>query len=238
MRLISSLLILMVPIFASANSFWNSGCKNTPWGPVKVGYSNTAYSSSAPVGVACSTVQETRTCAKKVLSGSFTNTSCLSGCAAGTTSNCNYVANASGASSGTCAGGYSGACSFSCTNGARAQVSNTCVSACGGTLVGGYCYYMGATGASCNATCSSHGGVNGATTNYSGHLGSQANCVAVLAAFGYSSGTFYDLSCGGAAYQIGCYYNTYSPGARGRCTDGTSYSATDMWSKPACACNN
>ena len=113
--------------FAQGNggSFWNQGCKSTPWGPVVSGFSGTAYSTALPAGP-CSGVSQTRTCSKRVMSGSFTSLTCTNGCAAGTTSNCDHSAVASGGSSGACASGYAGDCEYSCTNGARSLVSNNC----------------------------------------------------------------------------------------------------------------
>lgn len=224
---------------ANTGAFWNSGCKNTPWGPVKVGYSNTAYSTSLPAA-ACSTVSEVRTCAKKVMSGSFVNTSCTDGCVAGTTANCNYVANASGASSGTCAGGYTGACSYSCSAGARTLVSNTCVSACGGASVGGYCWYLGAAGATCDSVCATHGGcVVAGIRDYAGSSGTLANCVAVLAALGKGPGNQPDGSdfadegsgCGWQNYAgVTARYRIYSP--------VTTCAAVPSFASRACSCNN
>lgn len=112
------------------NSSCLDGCTGTPWGNVSSGYSNIAYSTASPSGIACSAVQQMRTCANGSLSGSFISTSCNSGCAAGTTSNCDYGADTSGGSSGACTSGYTGSCSYSCTNGSRAVVSNSCQSGC------------------------------------------------------------------------------------------------------------
>jgi hypothetical protein len=57
-----------------------NGCTGTPWGSVSTGYSNTAYSSSAPPGP-CSSYAQTRTCTAGTMSGTYTNTSCTNGCA-------------------------------------------------------------------------------------------------------------------------------------------------------------
>lgn len=129
MSVFVKILFGVLPVWAqlSSGSFWNSSCKNTPFGVMRSGTSRVAYSTPLPAGP-CTGVQETRTCNKNTLSGSFTNTTCVDGCVAGSTSNCDYTADASGASSGVCASGFSGACSFSCTGGLRAQVSNTCSS--------------------------------------------------------------------------------------------------------------
>lgn len=230
-------LIFISPAWALAhsttNAFWNSGCRNTPWGPVKVGFSATAYSSSLPTGP-CISVSETRTCARRVLSGSFTNTTCTNGCAAGTTSNCDYTANSSGQSSGTCASGYSGACSYSCTSGARSLVSNTCAASCAGTLVGGYCWYYGTSGGSCTTACSTHGGYNSATQTYAGDLGSDANCNAVIIALGKGSanpGAVSSTQGVGCIIYFGMTYGRYSGAATTAAASGSSI-------QRACACNN
>ncbi len=112
----------------SGAGFWKSSmsCKNTSWGNVANGASVTAYSGTAPVGVTCASVSEVRVCANTVLSGSFSQTACSSGCPAGTTSNCTYVANSHGGSSGSCDVTYAGSCSYSCSSGARTLVSNSC----------------------------------------------------------------------------------------------------------------
>ncbi|WP_157684594.1 hypothetical protein [Bdellovibrio bacteriovorus] len=111
---------------ASDNSCSPASC-NLPWGGTLAhGGSVTAYSSTAPVGAACSTVSQTRTCNTGTLSGTYANGSCSSGCAAGATSNCNYSASAHNGASGTCASGYSGSCSYRCNNGTRSVVSNSC----------------------------------------------------------------------------------------------------------------
>lgn len=231
------IITLIVGLSSASNAqtaMWNSGCKTSPWGPVKVGYSNMAYSTALPAGP-CSAVSETRTCSRKVMSGSFTNTSCTDGCAAGSTSNCNYVANSSGASSGTCASGFSGSCSFSCTNGVRAQVSNTCVSACGGTSMGGYCWYTDGSSSSCDVVCASHGGCNlTGTRDYTGSGGSLANCFAVMTALSVPGPNGSDN--GSVVLPgLGCYYSAVA--GRSRATGNTTTCAADGFQR-VCACNN
>ncbi|WP_157684595.1 hypothetical protein [Bdellovibrio bacteriovorus] len=139
---------------ASANSCAPASC-TLPWGGTLAnGSSVTAYSSTAPVGAACSTVSQTRTCSTGTLSGSYTNSTCSSGCAAGTTSNCSYTAAAHNGASGSCVSGYTGSCSYRCNNGTRSVVSNSCAVPTG-TWVNG-----GSSGAQCtnnvapSGTCS------------------------------------------------------------------------------------
>ena len=109
-----------------------NGCANTPCGPLASGGTCVAYSTNAPVGAACSTVQQTRTCTNGTLSGSYTHATCNSGCPATTVNNCQLTARAHGESSGSCASGYNGSCSYLCNNGSNVMVSNTCAVA-GGT---------------------------------------------------------------------------------------------------------
>lgn len=102
------------------------GCA-LPWGgTIAHGTSVIAYQTNAPTGVACSTIQQTRTCSNGVLSGSYTNSACSSGCAAGTVDNCVLPGRAHNQAGGSCASGYSGTCSYSCDNGVNVQVQNSC----------------------------------------------------------------------------------------------------------------
>jgi hypothetical protein len=75
------------------------------------------------------------------------------------------------------------------------------VSGCGGASVGGYCWYFGSYGDSCDDVCSDHGGTSTAgTVSYAGSSGSNANCQAVAAAV--SAGTW--LGDCSDMYGIGC----------------------------------
>ena len=60
--------------------------------------------------------------------------------------------------------------------------TTTTVLTCGGKSVGGYCWYLGALGASCTATCAAHGGVTDGTISFAGSGGSIAQCNQVLSA--------------------------------------------------------
>jgi hypothetical protein len=56
---------------------------------------------------------------------------------------------------------------------------------CTGQLVGGFCWFLGAPGASCDAVCTGMGMTcNPATETYAGSGGTDANCGSVLAALG------------------------------------------------------
>jgi hypothetical protein len=50
-----------------------------------------------------------------------------------------------------------------------------------GVAVGGFCWFVGGTGADCNSTCAAQGRVyDEATRTYAGSDGTNANCEAVL----------------------------------------------------------
>jgi hypothetical protein len=58
---------------------------------------------------------------------------------------------------------------------------------CDGIEVGGYCWYLGAAGESCDAVCSSHGSCDLAgTRDYIGSGGTLANCQSIATALGLS----------------------------------------------------
>lgn len=134
MKAVLGLFLLALSPAASAQlpggAFWrvSMSCKNTPWGTMANGASNTAYSTSLPPNV-CSAVSEVRVCKNTILSGSFTLTTCSDGCSAGSTNNCDYGIDVHGSSSGTCGFGYVGACAYACSNGSRSLMTNTCVPA-------------------------------------------------------------------------------------------------------------
>ena len=110
-----------------------------------------------------------------------------------------------------------------------------CSSPCGGTSVGGYCWYRGATNQSCTTVCGSRGGVNMAgTRNYAGSGGTNAGCTAVGNAFGIGgSATAYSASgtqgwgCGTAIFD-----NLH------RYTRTTAAGALQQYIRRFCACNN
>jgi prepilin-type N-terminal cleavage/methylation domain-containing protein len=118
---------------------------------------------------------------------------------------------------------------------------------CGGTLVGGYCWYTtGYSPVTCTQICSTHGGVNTATRDFAGSNGTDAQCAAVLTSLGFPNdwGIVCGLAmnangvlppsplpcvnaCGATStQQDGCIFEswsgTYNGGARGRCTNQTT----------------
>jgi hypothetical protein len=82
-----------------------------------------------------------------------------------------------------------------------AQKSDAPSQNCMGVNVGGYCWYQGAEDESCSEVCASHGGYHEATRYYAGSDGTNENCKAVLGAFGFSSGKFFETAQGG----LGCF---------------------------------
>jgi hypothetical protein len=117
----------------------------------------------------------------------------------------------------------------------RACNTQACVT-CSGLSRGGYCWYIGGNGQSCNTVCTSRGGVNAAgIINYVGSSGSLANCSAVLNALGFASATDFSIPPMFITGGLGCMN-----------VSGTSYRHTNMqtttdssWETAArvCACN-
>ena len=143
--------------------------------------------------------------------------------------------------------------SIGCTNDARIYVEWTGTAkttACGpaneGKLVGGYCWYLGNTGQSCNAVCSGRGGCNlTGTRNYAGSGGSLDNCATVLGHMGKYSYEYGD-STNSHFVGVGCsiLYNStwnYSNIPARRYNNGaTTCAATESFGNTymrACACN-
>lgn len=107
---------------------------------------------------------------------------------------------------------------------------------CGGDVVGGYCWYQGLAGESCDTVCSAHGGYNEATRTFAGSAGTNANCESVLDAIGIGSTTVSDVA-GPSADGYGCGYST-NVYARVRVLNpATNSSAADAMEIRACACN-
>lgn len=138
--------------------------------------------------------------------------------------------------------------------------SVTTVSGCGGVNFGGYCWYLGSSGQSCNAACSTHGGFNAATDTFAGSqnwntdaqggYAGDTNCASILNLFGYAVGDRawaerYDLN---PPYQnLGCHVvldATYGPFPfRSMSTIYDTSSSQFVSSSQsnlyrACACNN
>src|SRR5262245_59540823 len=76
-----------------------------------------------------------------------------------------------------------------------------------GQPVGNFCWFLGARGADCDATCAAQGMVyDGATATYAGSAGTNANCEAVLTALGHP-GSVVNAAPGGSG-GLGCYWFT------------------------------
>lgn len=103
--------------------------------------------------------------------------------------------------------------------------------ACGGVEVGGHCWYLGGSEATCAATCAAHGGYSAATSTFAGSDGTNANCQLVLNALGTAGGvTDWDDSVG-----VGCY-KWGSSGWRAP-TPTTTPEASASGYYRACACS-
>ncbi|HEU0117598.1 MAG TPA: hypothetical protein VFR09_03095 [Alphaproteobacteria bacterium] len=111
---------------------------------------------------------------------------------------------------------------------------------CGGTKMGGSCYYIGASGANCDTTCSTHGGSDqsGVQRVGSSDNGSATSCSTLATAMLASTVTAtYNASSG---YHSGCSYS----GTKGSyIVINDADSPTDVVSTPPtgfrfCACVN
>lgn len=116
--------------------------------------------------------------------------------------------------------------------------SATTEAGCGGVMVGGYCWYMGAANASCTSTCAAHGGSDDSgTINYAGSGGSNAGCsavaVAILGESGVTQVTTGTWHHGCVAYKMGASWWIM------RYTSGTTTAAASSSSEQRfCSCNN
>jgi uncharacterized repeat protein (TIGR02543 family) len=182
-----------------------ANCTGTLWGTMTSGTSNTAYLSATPAG-ACTS--ETRTCTNGTLSGSYTVTSCTSGCAS---TPCGALA-----TTGTCTA-YSTATADVCSSQVR-----TCTA---GTLSGTY------TNASCTinqytVSFNTNGGTGGSTASQTRNY----NTSAALTTNGFTrtgynftgwntaangSGTSY---ANGASYTITANATLYAQWVVGDCS--------------------
>ncbi len=109
---------------------------------------------------------------------------------------------------------------------------------CGGIEIGGYCWYLGAQGQSCDNVCASHGGYHEATRTYAGSEGTSQNCYHILEALGAppdSDGKLPAMD----SIDSGCYSDWFGTTSvfwqRG--TLPTTSSSRDSARQRACACN-
>ena len=109
---------------------------------------------------------------------------------------------------------------------------NVTTVACGGTEVGGGCWYWGSSGASCTSTCSSHGGYSDLTRTYAGSSGSGANCKTVLDALNANTGQSSPTTSSDTG--MGCFtYSAYRYWSTNATTEGAATGGRGR----ACACN-
>jgi hypothetical protein len=116
-------------------------------------------------------------------------------------------------------------------------IAGNSAAGCAGSVVGGFCWYLGAAGQSCTTVCASHSGFNAGTLTFAGSSGTLANCQAVIISVSgpYSGASTGDNVCGGV--KIGC---NLAPGNNAvRCNFGpTDASSTIVNAQRTCACNN
>ena len=105
---------------------------------------------------------------------------------------------------------------------------------CSGATVGGFCWYLGADGESCDAVCEGNGRVyDEATLTYAGSAGTPGQCGAVLQALGKN--LVFQSGCG--SNGLGCLFDDgYQAGVYCTSPDTTS-TASLFGSHRACACH-
>lgn len=97
-------------------------------------------------------------------------------------------------------------------------------------IVGGFCWYLGADAADCNATCAAAGkAYDTATATYAGSGGTNANCTAV----GQALDPLANFFGSGVGIGMGCWENS---GALLRETAPTTATASEPGALRACAC--
>lgn len=106
---------------------------------------------------------------------------------------------------------------------------------CGGVMVGGSCWYLGADETwTCTRVCAAHGGYDEATRTCAGSGGTNANCDDVLDALGMRYRGVSTLT--GSGVGIGCLFMA-TANVRYRVADTpTTPDATYILSRRACAC--
>ncbi|HAW51060.1 MAG TPA: hypothetical protein DCX54_01845, partial [Flavobacteriales bacterium] len=87
-------------------------------------------------------------------------------------------------------------------------IPNAPAPVCDGTIVDGYCWYLGREGLSCNDVCASHGGYDSATRTYAGSSGSSVKCWRVITSLNITLDDFYETAQSGR----GCFVIRSSSG--------------------------
>jgi len=142
---------------------------------------------------------------------------------------------------GDCTGNIAGCASLSLSaDSCRAATdpSITCAND-GGAWLDSACWFLGAAGAECDATCANTGRVyDTATETYAGSGGTLLQCDDVLNAVGASPGLnpIGDLDCTPVGAGLGCGFDTFAM-ERGRCTlPPTTSSGSSPFAERACGC--
>ncbi len=115
---------------------------------------------------------------------------------------------------------------------------------CDGMAIGGFCWYYGAIGESCEAVCAPHGSYNEATKSYAGSEGTDSQCMQVLETLGALSDADGQLTVSTEAQGFGCHVWEIALGTEGlraqwyrSLTPTTAEAASaDPWIRRACAC--
>lgn len=128
--------------------------------------------------------------------------------------------------------GYNGTRDLSCDDGTISQSGGSCTAAtCGGTLVGGYCWYRATALQSCTTYCASRGGCNAAGVTWGG--ANNTNCGAIHSALGISGSSI--------SYQSHTAYGCFTyQNARWRAGSATcaAVMSSNSGYRRMCACNN
>jgi hypothetical protein len=111
---------------------------------------------------------------------------------------------------------------------------SACPPTCGGFSLGGYCWYTGALGQSCDTICSTRGGSTSGTINYVGSGGSLANCVAVVQGLGLSALSPSDNNQA-FYHQVGCARTSHGFVVRG-ISGTTNYTSVMASASRFCSC--
>jgi hypothetical protein len=119
--------------------------------------------------------------------------------------------------------------------------AGSCLPPCpsGGQHVGGFCWYLGAGGQSCDAVCTGIGQTcDPATVTYAGSGGTDTNCQTVLNALGSAGALVYpSFDCAGVPLPgLGCATDTSSNTIRCATPTTTCSAAGDLLTLRACAC--
>jgi hypothetical protein len=109
-----------------------------------------------------------------------------------------------------------------------------------GTPVGGFCWFLGAATASCDATCTAQGlAYDAATDSYAGNGGTDEQCRKVTDALGITDPFATDIDCNTTfgTEELGCGWDQQTEDLTFRChATATTSSATSAGVQRVCAC--